>query len=40
MIKVQVSSDKSGRLAYTRDENGGSISVTGEYGGEAIDLKR
>jgi hypothetical protein len=31
-----VSGDKSGSLTYTRDDNTGGISVTGEYGGETI----
>jgi len=39
-IEAEVSGDKSGTLTYTRDANAGSISVTGEYGGEAIDLKQ
>lgn len=38
-IDAQVSGDKSGALTYTRDDNNDSISVTGEYGGEAIDLE-
>lgn len=39
-IEAQVSGDKTGSLTYTRDGNDGSISVTGEYGGETIDLKQ
>jgi hypothetical protein len=38
-IEAEVSGDKSGALSYTRDDNDGSISVTGEYGGETIDLE-
>jgi hypothetical protein len=38
-IEAQVSGDKSGALTYTRDDNEGSLSVTGEYGGETIDLE-
>jgi hypothetical protein len=39
-IDTQVSGDKTGALIYTRDGNDGSISVTGEYGGETIDLQQ
>jgi pimeloyl-ACP methyl ester carboxylesterase len=39
-IEAQVSGDKSGALTYTYDGNDGSSSVTGEYGGEAIDLQQ
>jgi len=38
-IDAEVSGDKSGTLTYVRDNNSGSISVTGEYGGETIDLQ-
>jgi pimeloyl-ACP methyl ester carboxylesterase len=38
-IDVQVNGDKSGVLTYIYNYNDGSISVTGEYGGEAIDLQ-
>ena len=39
-IDAQVSGDKSGSLTYTRNYDNGSISVTGEYGGETIDLQQ
>ena len=39
-IQSDVRGDKSGSLNYIRDANDGSISVSGQYGGEAIDLKR
>jgi pimeloyl-ACP methyl ester carboxylesterase len=39
-IDARVSGDKSGTLSYTRDDNDGSISVTGEYGGETVDLQQ
>lgn len=39
-LETQVSGDKSGTLTYTSDYSTGSIAVTGEYGGEAIDLSR
>jgi pimeloyl-ACP methyl ester carboxylesterase len=38
-IEARVSGDKSGALTYTHDDDDGSISVTGEYGGEIIDLE-
>lgn len=38
-IEASVSGDKSGSLTYTRDDNTGGISVTGEYGGETVDLQ-
>jgi len=38
-IEADISGDKSGSLTYTSDYNDGSISVTGEYGGETIDLQ-
>ncbi len=38
-IQAQVSGDKSGSLTYTRDGNG-NFSVTGEYGGESVDLQQ
>ncbi|MFZ5821403.1 MAG: alpha/beta fold hydrolase [Chloroflexota bacterium] len=39
-LEVQVSGDKNGNLTYVRDDNDGALSVTGEYGGETIDLKQ
>ena len=39
-IVAEVSGDKPGSLTYSRNYNDGSISVTGEYGGETIDLQR
>ncbi|MBN1451476.1 MAG: alpha/beta fold hydrolase [Anaerolineales bacterium] len=39
-IEAQVSGDETGSLTYTRDGNAGSLSVTGEYGGETIDLQQ
>jgi pimeloyl-ACP methyl ester carboxylesterase len=39
-IEAEVSGDESGTLTYTRDDNDGSISVTGEYGGEVIELRQ
>jgi pimeloyl-ACP methyl ester carboxylesterase len=38
-IEVQASGDKSGTLTYTHDHTNNSLSVTGEYGGETIDLQ-
>ena len=38
-IEAQVNGDKSGTLTYTHDHNDDSITVTGEYGGEAVDLQ-
>jgi pimeloyl-ACP methyl ester carboxylesterase len=38
-IEAEISGEKSGTLSYTRDANDGSLSVTGEYGGEMVDLK-
>jgi len=40
IIEAQVNGDKSGLLNYTRNYNDGSLSLTGEYGGETIDLQR
>lgn len=37
-IEAQVSGDKSGTLTYVYNNNDGSASVTGEYGGETVDL--
>ena len=37
-IEAEVSGDKSGTLTYTSDANDGTISVSGTYDGEAIDL--
>lgn len=39
-LEVQVSGNKSGTLTYTRNDNDGSLSVSGEYGGQTIDLKQ
>ncbi len=39
-LDVQVSGDKSGSLTYVHDDNTGTASVTGEYGGQAVDLKQ
>ena len=39
-IDTEVSGDKSGALTYIRDNSRGSLSVTGEYGGETIDLQQ
>jgi hypothetical protein len=39
-IEAQVSGDKSGALMYVYDNNNGNSSVTGEYGGETVDLRR
>ncbi len=39
-IDAQVNGDKSGSLIYTRNYDNGGISVTGEYGGETIDLQQ
>ncbi|HVN15420.1 MAG TPA: hypothetical protein VMT73_06740, partial [Anaerolineales bacterium] len=39
-LETQVSGVKKGTLTYTRDDNDGSASVSGEYGGEQIDLKK
>lgn len=39
-LEVKVSGDKSGTLTYTRNDNDGSLSVSGEYGGQKIDLKQ
>jgi pimeloyl-ACP methyl ester carboxylesterase len=39
-LNVDVSGVKKGSLAYTYNNTDGSIAVTGEYGGEQIDLKR
>lgn len=37
---VQVSGTKTGKLTYTHNTNDGSFSVTGEFGGQKIDLKK
>jgi hypothetical protein len=37
-IEAEVSGDKAGTLTYTSDANDGTISVSGTYGGETIDL--
>jgi pimeloyl-ACP methyl ester carboxylesterase len=37
-FEVEVSGDKSGTLTFTRDNNDGSVSLAGEYGGEVIDM--
>ena len=39
-IEAEVSGDKSGTLTYENDHSSNSISVTGEYGGQAIDLQQ
>ena len=39
-IEAEVSGEESGSLTYTHDNKTGGISVTGEYGGEKIDLKK
>ncbi|HUG34043.1 MAG TPA: hypothetical protein VMJ90_04695, partial [Anaerolineales bacterium] len=39
-LETQVSGDKSGALTFTSDYSNGSLSVTGDYGGETIDLSR
>ena len=39
-FEAEVSGKKSGTLTYTNDYSSGAISVTGEYGGEAIDLSQ
>lgn len=39
-ITAKVSGDKSGSLTYSHNYSDDSISVTGEYGGETIDLQR
>jgi len=39
-IEAQVGGDTTGTLTYTRDAKDGSASVTGEYGGETIDLQQ
>ena len=38
-ITAEVSGEKSGALTYTHDYNNDSISVTGEYGSETVDLQ-
>jgi hypothetical protein len=38
-IEAQVSGDKSGSLTYSRNYKDDNVSVTGEYGGETIDLQ-
>ena len=37
-FEAEVSGTKSGTLTYTHDYSNGTVSVTGEYGGENIDL--
>ena len=39
-FNVQVSGAKTGKLTYTHNTNDDSMSVTGEYGGQKIDLKK
>lgn len=39
-LETQVSGSKTGTLTYTHNYNDGSVSVTGEYGGETIDLSQ
>ena len=39
-IEAEVSGDKSGTLTYENDHSSNSISVTGEYGGQTIDLQQ
>lgn len=39
-LETQVSGDKSGALTYSNNYANGSVSVTGEYGGETIDLSQ
>ncbi len=39
-LEAEVSGKKSGTLTYTNDYANGKTSVTGEYGGEAIDLNQ
>jgi len=39
-LETEVSGKKSGTLTYTNDYANGKTSVTGEYGGEAIDLSQ
>jgi len=39
-LETEVSGDKTGTLTFVSDYSTGSISVTGEYGGESIDLSR
>jgi pimeloyl-ACP methyl ester carboxylesterase len=38
-IEAQVSGDKTGMLTYVYDNSDGSASVTGEYGGETVNLQ-
>lgn len=39
-LEAQISGEKSGALTYTNNYRSGAISLSGEYGGEAIDLQR
>ncbi|MCC6500926.1 MAG: alpha/beta fold hydrolase [Anaerolineales bacterium] len=39
-FEAQVGGDKTGTLTYTSNYSDGSITVTGEYGGETIDLSQ
>ena len=39
-LETEVSGAKSGALTYVNDYSTGAISVTGEYGGETIDLSQ
>ena len=39
-FNAKVSGDKTGTLTYTSNYNDGSATLTGEYGGETIDLSR
>jgi hypothetical protein len=38
-LDTQISGEKSGALTYTSNYRNGRISVSGEYGGETIDLQ-
>jgi hypothetical protein len=39
-LETQVSGEKSGALTYISDYSTGALSVSGEYGGETIDLQQ
>jgi pimeloyl-ACP methyl ester carboxylesterase len=39
-LETQVNGEKSGELTYTNNYRTGALSVTGEYGGETIDLQQ
>ena len=39
-LETQVSGEKTGALTYTHDYRTGELAVTGEYGGESIDLQQ